>query len=466
MLRAGDAFQLGYLPHQFKAHFAAAELLQALQGADGELAKRVGLMLSALPERGPEIMSCLFQLENIVGSRLEVQPPQPPQSEADCARFAEAVGAAFEAAKPTDEQRIAFELGERVGHAEAWLAIAVKAISLSVPAPDHPAIAPRLTRAREALAAIGAAPVATVDPTQKAEDAAITRWVGAAGEVAARKPEDALILELAKIAYQICACARSLEAAAWGTPRASVRAWHEKKMNGRELMQRLCEHHRFSTPATADAQGRPDPKIFQFDKRVLVLFSDGETIEQRPDHFRAETQYLTVPGAFLLGALNDDIDLVVIDPMGNDPSNPMTINYPRELHPVLKQVAHEVAFELLACDWSRLQLEPFLEYRFWLQNGPGGPQMFTVRDGYGRQRVAVFSSEAALDAHIAAHATPEQAKTYTGDLRFVIPGAALFAGLARAPIEGFVLNPSGPGRTRAFNRKTLERLAAPTSKSA
>ena len=467
MLRAGDAFQLGYLPHQFKAHFAAAELLESLHGADGPLGERVGLMLASLPERGPEIMSCLFQLENIVGSRLEVQPPQPPQSVADCARFGAAIAAAFDGKKPTEEQRVAYQLGERVGIAEAWLAIAVRAVSLSVPARDDARIAEPLRTARQALQAAASAPaIETSCPTQRGEQVALARWLGAAVEVAARPPEDALILELSKIAFQVCGCARSLESAAWGTPRTSVRAWHEKQMDGRALMQRLCEHHRFWTPCTTDAQGRPDPKIFQFDKRVLVLFSDPTVIEQRPDFLKAETQYLTVPGALLLGALDDKIDLVVIDPMGNDPKNPQTINYLRELHALLKQIAHETAFELLACDWSRLQLAPFRDYKFWLQNGPGGPQMFSVRDGYGRQRAAVFSSEAALDAYITAHATPEQAKTWAPDLRFLIPGDALFAGLAKTPAEGFILNPAGPGRTRAFNRKTLERLAAPTSKSA
>ena len=460
MLRAGDAFQLGYLQHHFHAHFAAAEMLEPLRGAGGNLGERAARMLASLPERGPEIMSCLFQLENIVGNRLQVTPPQPPQSAADCARFAQAIDAAFEGSKPGDDERIAFRLGDRVGNAEAWLAIAVKAFSLAVAAPADARVADRLHTARAAMQAAAAArAVETTCPTMRREHAALGRWLGAAIEAAARTPEDPRILELAQFALQLSGCARSLEAAAWGTPRASVRAWREERLSGALLMRRLCEHHRFSTPCTTDAQGRPDPKVFEFDKRVLFLFSDPETIEQRPDLLRAETQYLTAPGAFLLGGLNDGVDLVVIDPMGNDPSNPLTINYPRHLHATLKQVAHEVSFELGACDWTRLELPPFRTYPFWLQNGPGGPQNFVVRDGYGRARVAVFTSEAALETHIAAHASPEQAKSYVRDLRFVMSGDALFAALAKLPIDGLILNPSGPGRTRAFNRKTLEMLA-------
>jgi hypothetical protein len=40
-----------------------------------------------------------------------------------------------------------------------------------------------------------------------------------------------------------------------------------------------------------------------------------------------------------------------------------------------------------------------------------------------------------------------------------LSGEQLFPSLARIGI-GMVLNPSGPGRTRQFNRRTVEALAA------
>ena len=68
--READAFLLGYLPHRVGAHLQTLEtLLHARSGAAGELASRVEARLHSLPERGPEVVSCVRQLETILGER-------------------------------------------------------------------------------------------------------------------------------------------------------------------------------------------------------------------------------------------------------------------------------------------------------------------------------------------------------------------------------------------------------------
>jgi hypothetical protein len=42
----------------------------------------------------------------------------------------------------------------------------------------------------------------------------------------------------------------------------------------------------------------------------------------------------------------------------------------------------------------------------------------------------------------------------------LLSGAAMFPSLAQLDVAGVMLNPSGPGRTRAFNKGTLMMLAS------
>src|SRR5947207_9220904 len=117
----GDAFLLGYLQHLICTHFQTFETLtQARAGAEGELAARVEAQLRALPERGPEIVSCVLQIESILGERLRVQPPKPPQSGAEGVAFSRAVEAAFEGVPEAgaEGRRTAYASGLRCGSAE------------------------------------------------------------------------------------------------------------------------------------------------------------------------------------------------------------------------------------------------------------------------------------------------------------------------------------------------------------
>jgi hypothetical protein len=465
--RDADAFLLGYLPYRVGAHFQALEtLLNARSVAAGELASRVEARLRSLPARGPEVVSCVWQVESILGERLRAQLPQPPRSIEELADFSRAVGDAFEGACRVDAGvcRTAYALGDRVGAAEHTAATAAEHWSLWAAAREDARMEERGGVIREKLTRLASAPGVKSDcPTIRDEDADITRELGAAVEVAARPPDDASAGELAKIAARLAECARALESAVSGTPRASVRAWHDKKMSGGELMRRLCEHYRWSAPCLIREGGQPEPRVFVFDRRAFLVFSDSRARDEQPAFVRTgeneDQLHLAFTGVSLFRWLPDaSVDLVVIDPT-DDPRAPQTINYPREMHARLREVADEVALDLSACDWSRLDLEAMRAYSFWVLMSEGKIHNLLAHDCRGRAFVGLFSSEEALDAHLA-RATPQEAHDYASWRKMLLSGAAMFASLARLDVAGVMLNPSGPGRTRAFNRGTLEMLAS------
>ncbi len=462
-----DAFLMGYLQHLVRAHFQALEILiQARDGAEGELSARVEARLRALHERGPEIVSCVWKIESIMGDRLHVQPPAPPQSMADVLTLSRALESAFEAAPESGVEgyRTAYAFGVRCGIAETTVAIAALHWALWAAAPSDAQLSERGHIIREMLARSTSSPGVTSNcPTMRSEDDAIMRALGAAAATAARAPDDTSAGELAQIQEQLGHCARSLESAARSTPRAAVRAWRDKYLAGGELMRRLAEHYRWRVPCRIGQDGKPEPHVMVFDKRVLMVFSDSEALGERPTFLQTgkpeDHLYLTFPGTALFRWLPDaNVDVLVLDPT-NDPHAPHTINYPREMHGRLREVADEVALELSACDWSRLDLAPLRAYRFWILVSGGQVHNLMSPDGYGRPRIGMFSSEAALEAHLA-RATPEQARDFASWQRLLAPGEVLFPQMAKLNVAGIILNPSGPGRTRAFNSRTVEKLAS------
>ena len=88
--------------------------------------------------------------------------------------------------------------------------------------------------------------------------------------------------------------------------------------------------------------------------------------------------------------------------------------------------------------------------------------MALVTNAYGRLLAPVYSSLDALEAHVATLPDVQRA-TFAKGLPVSVPGSTLFPLLAWDG-HGFVLNPKGPGRSREFNRTTVDALAkAPPS---
>jgi hypothetical protein len=210
-----------------------------------------------------------------------------------------------------------------------------------------------------------------------------------------------------------------------------------------------------------EQDGKPLPRIDTFDKRVLTIYSDPKAMAERPAFMKKdkpeEDLCLTLPGTVMFHWLPDaNSDVLVLDPT-NDPNT--TIHYPREMHPHLRQVAEEISLEDIACDWSYLDPVPLRAYSFWILVDGSRVKSPLAQDWRGLPFVGLFSSESALEAHLKL-ATPEEARDYAGCLRYLMPGHQLFPSLAQLDVAGITLNPSGPGRTRTFNKRTLEKLAA------
>src|SRR5262249_44468768 len=220
--------------------------------------------LRALPARGPEIVSCVWQVESILGGRLGIELPAPPSTAAEGATWSRAIAEAVSVpgAPPTS-----YDLGFRAGAAELAVDAAARLWSLFATAPHHVVLGERAAKLREVLQSTAATPAANADtPTARDEDANITRELGAALGLLAKQPTEESAAALEQIRDRLRVSARVLESAAWGTPRQSVRAWHEKTMTGGELMRRLAEHQRWIVPCRVD-DGRPAPRIFQFELR-------------------------------------------------------------------------------------------------------------------------------------------------------------------------------------------------------
>jgi hypothetical protein len=172
--RSVDAFLLAYLPNLVKSHFQIVELLlQFREGAGEGLASRVETVLRVLQERGPEIVSCVWQIESILGDRLRVQPPASPQSEADVSALSHAIEDAFKGAPESnvEDYRTAYAFGMRCGAAETLVAVVALHWALWAIVPDNAKLKERGQAFREALSRLAASSgVGSDSPTMQNED--------------------------------------------------------------------------------------------------------------------------------------------------------------------------------------------------------------------------------------------------------------------------------------------------------
>ncbi len=455
-MRDVDAFQLGYLPLLIASQFDAFVLVtRAREGASPELIKRIDAMTAALPLRGPEVVSCVWQVARVLAGT-GATPPAEPTSVDEAAELIRVARAAVTLPSPT------FEPAVRCGAAERALDHAVRLAVLLPVAPDNATLLTALSEVRREVVRLSIVDPATECPTTKLEAAMITVALERASRTLDGPVRPEMFVELATAKAQIATCARSLESVAWGTPREAIRAWFEKRMSGNELVRRVAEHHRWNLLVRTLPGGDAAPRtISNADSTAMFAFSDRVALDARPAYLASdredEKQVLTVVGALLLRSIPDDVDVLVLD-AGDDPAK--TINY-RRTQTIIGQVASDVAFELAACNWSMLDLEALRVRSYWVLVEGSSLQVPLARDGYQRPMPAVYSTEEALDAHLAT-LTDEQRAGYANAQRLLLPGHTLFPVLAKSA-NGFILNPSGALRSRAFNRKTLEQLATTPS---
>jgi len=453
-MRDADAFQLGYLPHLIAAQFDALTLVTgAREGASDDLLKRVDAMTAALPMRGPEVVSCMWQVTRVLAENGATAPTEPT-SLAEVKAIMNAARAAVPMPSST------YEHAMRCGAAERAIDNAVRLAVLLPVAPTNPTLQAALVDVLREVARLLTEDPATDCPTTKLEAAMLTVALERAKRTLEAPVRPEMFIELATSKAHIATCARSLESVAWGTPREAIRAWFEKWMTGNELVRRVAEHYRWNLLVRTLPGGDAAPRtISNGDSTAMFAFSDRVALDGKPAYLASdredEKQVLTVAGALMLRSIPDDVDVLVLD-AGDDPAK--TINY-RRAQTIIGQVASDVAFELAACNWSQLDLAVLRAHSYWVLVANSSLQVPLASDGHGRQLPAVYSTADALDAYLAS-LTPEQREQYAGSQRLVLAGHALFPTLAQGA-NGFILNPTGPARSRLFNRTTLEQLATP-----
>jgi hypothetical protein len=215
-------------------------------------------------------------------------------------------------------------------------------------------------------------------------------------------------------------------------------------------------------PARILNDGQTEPRVFVFDKRVLLAFSDSDAVRARPGFLHAsdpgENLLLTLPGWSIFSWLPDpSVDLIVLDAT-DDPQAASTINFPAETHRGLSDTGLAAKADLAATDWSHVDVATLRAHRYWILIDGQIVKNLVTKDGFGRAFVAVYTSEANLDSHLL-RAAPEQRAEYEKAQRVVLPGEALFPSLLELDVHGLLVNPYGPGKTRSFNRTMMEILA-------
>ncbi len=462
-LTPADAFLLGYLRDRIGAHFSSFDILvKAGENAKGELAKRIQEGISALPARGPEIVSCVRKIEDILNRKLGSTPPHPPGSYDEYLAWVASVGDAFGSAARSAELQFAFDLGGRCGLAEQIVAITSLQRHLWAADPQNEWLAVKARRLPDSLLSLAAKPHDGPDKNvSETIETEMARELRAAAALVKRPAEDDVSGEFAPIQFRIGHLARAAESAVRGSARDSILAWSEKRMDGVELMRRLAEHYLWNVPCRF-TEGQAAPRIFTFDKNVLFAFSDSQSSTNRPAFLKSENAddqlFLTLVGTGIFRWLpNENVDLLVIDAT-DDPNAPLTINYPKEMHARLRQVGEETAAELAACDWSKVDRATLRAHQFWILVAGSSVRNIVLPDGRGRRLAGLFTSEIALNATLKT-LPPELAAEFANCQQMLLAGESLFPSLAHLDLNGFIVNPNGPGRSRAFNMKMMEMLA-------
>lgn len=426
---AREFFLLGYLPAIVRGHLAGLDL--AVLAKEPSLAPALEPHLVRLRERGTEIVSAVWEIENILARAFAMKPPPPPVPDNQTVWSQAVMVAAVEHAKADPALASYRDLGVWAGTIE--VAVLFHARNQTLPVKE---LAERSALAVKAVSDIPV-PKSTC-PTARAEAEAI----GRALEDATKDPTPALA--------RIRRSARALESAALGTPRDSIRAWKEKRIDGTALVRRLAEHQSWLVQSRPD---RDQPMIFSFDKRVMLGWSDPELVAARPDYLKEPTRFLSMPGSMFFAMVpNDAIDLVVLE--GTTDAS-LVINYPREKHAVLKAAAEDAAFACELTNWSALDVGTLRKHRFWMLVHGGDMRNLVATDACGRRFAAIFSNEAALDAHLAT--TPAAAAADC--TKVTLPGETFFKNLLSFDVAGIAIDPSGPSRSRLFNKAMLQRLA-------
>jgi hypothetical protein len=250
--------------------------------------------------------------------------------------------------------------------------------------------------------------------------------------------------------------------------RRALEAWRSGQIGEPALMRRLVSFGAWMVPVPEEgvgallAGGAPRFALSDEDdgRAHLHLFSAGEVY----DAWRAlpgsaapaQQHFLTVSGAWLFGLAFEGVDMLDVDP-----GAAWHVVYRRKVQFArLRALAGAVEVEgaLLAARTGTTkpgQMALVRNYQHYLvasrEGADGRSGWLLAPDGRGRKLAAVFTHADALETFLAEQGLPPPTLEEGGTLDIECEGPRLFELLAqRTTLDGFVFNPTGPGRPVAF----------------
>lgn len=434
-----DVFQLAYLPHVIAAHFNTLLLLdQADRGASPRLSEAITRAMSSLPKRGPEVVSCVMQVERIMASN-GVTPPPPPKLPEECFSWADKVsGFVRDALDPRrwdaitrdkidpamlladTANLVVYPLAQRVGDAEQTFRLLALTARLLAEEPGHAMLTAQkqrleadLVRARERLEGTQRDISSPLARFNRLVPVAVAQVIDAI--LAQPTSPQALDLTLNVVSEAAAVLERSVVARPFAEVVTEARA-------GRLPMTEL-ERALVSCPSLRGAK----------QDRTLWVATDGDVV-----------------GHQLLRFAEGELDWVIVDAQTPD----QCVHFSADRLSRLRYLADAAAVEAAATRWSGVPFDALVKYPAYrvLLRGDNLRNLVWT-DHSGRPFIAVFTTDDALDAFLAK--SPELGEPVE---RRWMQGQALFPILAKLDLAGFVLNPAGPAGSRVFNRGTLGAL--------
>jgi hypothetical protein len=441
VLSRRDAFQLAYLPHVVATHFNTLLLLdQAGQKASPKLSEGINRALSALPKRGPEVQSCVLQIERILASHGAVPPPAPklpeeahPWSDKVATFVREALdprrwdSLARDQVDPSalladGANLLIYTLAQRVGDAEQTLRLSALTERLLAEEPTNAL----LLAQKQRLEADRVRGRERLDGVQ--------RDLGGAGEKLGRLTASAV----GRVIHALVAnptSARDFDLTVGVVSEAAELL--ERSVVARAFPELVREAKNGVIPAQALERALLECPTVRVSRQEATLWvaTDGDGAADE---------------CLLRG--QDDLEWIVVDA-----ATPETcVHFSAEHLPRLRLLAEAVSTERAAVAWSGVSFDRLVKYPFYRVLVRGESMRNLVwTDHAGRPFIAVFTADDALEAFLAQ--VPPLGEAVE---RRWMPGGVLFPALSRADLGGFVLNPAGPGPSRIFNRGTLGALGS------
>jgi hypothetical protein len=214
-------------------------------------------------------------------------------------------------------------------------------------------------------------------------------------------------------------------------------------------LRHLAGHPSYWIPGNAGPTGEPQIGLLRDPggARVLVAF--------RTRAQATAAQVAGDVGGILVASGSHVFRLRGFDRIDIDPGSDDAQSYSGEELGALGVWAEIVAVERAVeapetCEDPFLALCSFSRYLVVARDGGQAPDLMMAPDDAGRQLLAIFTAEDAVDAFVRETGTDGVATTLSGE--------DLFFALRDLPIDGFVVNCCGPTATRAFAKGVIDRI--------